>query len=249
MNVMNGVKYNIRIGTSGWHYNHWKGLFYPEDLPKTGWLEHYTRDFDSVEINNTFYQLPKPAAVNNWFRQTPEGFLYTVKANRFITHIKKLKNAAEPLTRFLQVAEILKEKLGPILYQLPPSLKKDISRLEDFIRLLPENHISVFEFRNNSWYSDDVFELLDKNKTGFCIHDLGGLETPRLVTGRILYIRFHGPAGKYAGNYSMPALKKWADWIKKNLNTAHIAFAYFNNDANAFAVRNAKQLKESLLMK
>jgi uncharacterized protein YecE (DUF72 family) len=246
---MSSAKCNIRIGTSGWHYNHWKGLFYPRELPKTRWLKHYAGDFDTVEINNTFYQLPKATTIENWFRQTPEGFLYTVKANRFITHIKKLKNAAEPLERFLQAAEILKEKLGPILYQLPPGLKKDIGLLENFIKLLPEAHISVFEFRNNSWYSDDVFELLDKNEAGFCVHDLGGLETPRLVTGRILYIRFHGPAERYAGNYTMPALKKWADWIRKNLGATRIAFAYFNNDANACAVRNAKQLKELLLMK
>jgi len=241
---MSKAKCDIRIGTSGWHYNHWAGLFYPAGLAKSKWLEHYAGHFDTVEINNTFYQLPKRVTFENWHKQAPADFLYTVKANRYITHIKRLKDPQEPLERFFERACLLKENLGPVLYQLPPNFHKDLERLRAFIEVLPKGREAVFEFRHNSWFSEDTYKLLSEFNAGFCIHDMPGVPTPRVVTADIIYIRFHGPTGRYEGNYSKSALQDWADWLKENIRKARAFYAYFNNDIHAYAVRNAKQLKE-----
>jgi len=237
---------DIRIGTSGWHYADWQGRFYPEKLPKSKWFEHYAKDFDTVEINNTFYRLPKEQTFKNWHKQAPKNFLYTVKANRFITHIKRLKDPEEPLERFFKGALLLKENLGPVLYQLPPGFHKDLDRLEGFLRILPKRLISVFEFRHKSWFSEDTYDLLRKFNTGFCIHDMPGMKVPRVITCDVIYVRFHGPTGKYQGNYSNTALRDWANWIRDNLKGKKTVFAYFNNDYNAYAIGNAKTLKEQL---
>jgi len=244
---MGEIKCDIRIGTSGWHYNHWTGLFYPAKLPKSKWFKHYAKHFDTVEINNTFYQLPKEVSVERWRKQAPADFVYTVKANRYITHIKRLKDAAEPIETFFERMNLLKEKLGPVLYQLPPSMQKDLQRLRDFVKLLPKKSITVFEFRHNSWFSGDVFSLLDESGCSFCIHDMPGIQTPRVVTSDIIYIRFHGPTGKYAGSYSKSSLRAWAAWLKDNVKKTRGVYVYFNNDTNAHAVSNAKTLKEQLL--
>jgi uncharacterized protein YecE (DUF72 family) len=237
---------DIRIGTSGWHYSHWSGPFYPVDLPKNKWLEFYSRHFDTVEINNTFYHQPKPQTFENWRKQAPKDFLFTVKANRFITHIKKLKDVQEPLERFFAGVELLKKNLAPILYQLPPSLHKDLVRLESFIKCLPKKSFSVFEFRHNSWFSEDTYELLDKFNVGFCTHDLVGVPTPRVITGDIAYVRFHGPTGRYQGDYTKAMLKDWVNWIKDHIKEVHSVYAYFNNDVSGHAINNAKTLKELL---
>jgi uncharacterized protein YecE (DUF72 family) len=237
---------DIRIGTSGWHYSHWSGPFYPVDLPKNKWLEFYAQHFNTVEINNTFYHQPKPQTFKNWQKQAPKDFLFTVKANRFITHIKKLKDVEEPLERFFAGAELLKKNLGPILYQLPPSLHKDLGRLRDFLQLLPKRRIAIFEFRHKSWFSDDTYMLLDKFSVGFCTHDLVGVPTPRIITGGLIYIRFHGPTGRYQGNYTKAMLKDWADWIKEHVKKVNSVYAYFNNDVSGHAINNTKTLKELL---
>lgn len=234
---------DIRIGTSGWYYNHWVGVFYPEKLPKNGWFEYYAKDFDTVEINNTFYQLPKEQSLEKWYKRAPKNFIYSVKANRYITHIKRLKETSDALERFFEIIGLLKETLGPILYQLPPSLHKNLELLESFIELLPAEQKGVFEFRHKSWYSPDTFGLLDEHNLGFCVHDLDGVATPRIVTGGIIYIRFHGPAGRYAGNYSKSALQDWAKWLKDGSRKVRGIYAYFNNDIHAYAVNNAKTLK------
>jgi len=241
---MTKSKCDIRIGTSGWHYNHWKELFYPAGLPKSKWFEHYAQHFDTVEINNTFYQLPKEVSLKRWHEQAPKNFLYSVKANRYITHIKRLKDTSEAIERFFDRIGILKSRLGPILYQLPPSLHKDLDLLESFIKLLPKKLSAVFEFRHESWFSEDTFNLLNQFGAGFCVHDLSGKETPRVVTADIIYVRFHGPTGKYEGNYSKPALKNWAQWIRDNRTGISSVFAYFNNDIGAYAINNAKTLKQ-----
>ncbi len=234
----------IRIGTSGWYYDHWKELFYPAGLPKSKWFEHYAQHFDTVEINNTFYQLPKQETLENWHKLAPKGFLYAVKANRYITHIKRLKDTSEELERFFKAVGILGEKLGPVLYQLPPSLHQDLDLLEAFIKLLPRKRNAIFEFRHNSWYSEDTFELLRKLKVGFCIHDMPGKESPRSIVSDIIYIRFHGSTGRYSGSYSKSALQNWAKWLKQQTKQARSIYTYFNNDAHAHAIKNAKQLKQ-----
>jgi uncharacterized protein YecE (DUF72 family) len=235
---------DIRIGTSGWYYDHWKELFYPAGLAKSRWFEHYAQHFDSVEINNTFYHLPKEQSIQRWHQLAPEGFLYAVKANRYITHIKRLKDTAEPVERFFERVALLKGKLGPILYQLPPTMHKDLDLLQAFIKLLGKKPRAVFEFRHKSWYSDDTFELLGKLGVGFCIHDMPGKESPRAVTADIIYIRFHGTTGRYAGNYPKSALQDWAAWLEEQAKKARAIYAYFNNDIGGHAIKNAKQLKE-----
>ena len=241
---MGRVHCDIRVGTSGWHYNHWSGRFYPDNLPKSKWFEHYAQYFDTVEINNTFYQLPKARTFENWREQAPEDFLFTVKANRYITHIKRLKDAGEPLGRFIERATLLRSSLGPILYQLPPSFHKDLDRLAVFLQLLPKDQTTVFEFRHKSWFSEDTYELLREFNAAFCIHDMPGVATPRIITGSVIYIRFHGSAGKYEGDYPKSALRDWAQWIKENAKGIRSIYAYFNNDIHAYAVRNARTLRE-----
>ncbi|MHC4238977.1 MAG: DUF72 domain-containing protein [Planctomycetota bacterium] len=251
------TKCDIRVSTSGWHYNHWIERFYPDDLPKSKWLQYYARQFDTVEINNTFYQLPKEISVRRWRELAPEGFLYTVKANRYITHIKRLKDTSQELKRFFERTNLLKEKLGPILYQLPPSMHKDLDLLEAFTKLLPKKRPAgrragalspraVFEFRHESWYVEDTYTLLNQYNVAFCTHDLPGKESPRVITGDIIYVRFHGTTGRYSGNYSTSALQEWAGWIKDNLKGIRAVYAYFNNDYNAYAINNARTLREVL---
>jgi uncharacterized protein YecE (DUF72 family) len=236
----------IRIGTSGWHYDHWAGPFYPADLSKDKWLEYYAQHFDTVELNNTFYHLPKEKSLKRWHKLAPKNFVYAVKASRYITHIKKLKDVSEELSRFLGLAALLGRKLGPILYQLPPSLHKDLGRLESFIEILPKNKIAVFEFRHESWYCEDTYKMMRKFNVGFCIHDLPGNESPKIITGDVIYIRLHGTTGRYSGCYSKSMLANWATWLKDHAKDVRSIYVYFNNDEAAYAIRNAKELKKLL---
>jgi uncharacterized protein YecE (DUF72 family) len=237
---------DIRIGTSGWYYEHWRELFYPADLPKSKWFEYYARYFNTVEINNTFYHLPKEQSIQRWHKIAPKGFLYAVKANRYITHIQKLKDTSESRQLFFERINILKGKLGPVLFQLPPSLHIDLERLETFIKLLPKRKTAVFEFRHKSWYCDDTFKLLKKFRAGFCIHDMPGKESPRVVTADIIYVRFHGTTGRYSGSYSKSQLQDWVKWLKEKAKSTRSIYIYFNNDAHGYAIKNAIQLKEMI---
>lgn len=245
---MNKSKLNIQVGTSGWYYNHWKRIFYPEKLPKNKWFDHYAEHFNTVELNNTFYHQPKPATYNNWYARASKDFIYTVKANRYITHIKRLKDAAGAIDTFFKGALLLKEKLGPVLYQLPPNIHINPDLVTAFAKLIPEKTTAIFEFRHKSWFEKETFELLNKLGIGFCIHDLAGVKSPKAITSGIIYIRFHGAGGRYAGNYPNSVLKDWANWIKENQTQANHIYIYFNNDLNGSAVNNALQMKKYLLI-
>jgi uncharacterized protein YecE (DUF72 family) len=234
----------VRIGTSGWHYDHWIGRFYPEKLRKESWLEYYAQHFDTVEINNTFYHTPKEQTMVNWREKVPAGFLFAVKASRYITHIKKLHNTAEEVARFCALADLLEDRLGPILYQLPPSLHKNLDRLDEFISSLPKRRQAVLEFRDKSWYDQDTFDLMDKRGVALCVHDMGDKAPPRLVTGPIAYVRFHGTSGRYAGNYPDHILQDWAGWLKAQIPNVRAIYAYFNNDVSGHALNNARTLKQ-----
>lgn len=235
----------ILIGTSGWYYKHWYGFFYPEDIAKNKWFKYYTENFDTVELNNSYYRFPTESAVKKWYDSSPDNFVYAVKMNRYVTHIKKMKDVERQTGDFLNTVSALKKKLGPILFQFPPTFKKDLEVLKAFVPLLKKQKQCVFEFRNKSWYDDECFSLLDKNKISFCIYHMGDIETPRVITGDMIYIRFHGTSGKYGGTYPDEILKEWADWLKKN-KKGKSCYAYFNNDLNAYAVNNAKTLKKIL---
>ena len=245
---MSRASCEIRVGTSGWHYEHWRGRFYPERLPKTKWFERYAQHFDTVEVNNTFYHLPRTTTVENWRAKAPRGFVYAVKANRYITHIKKLRDSAEQVKRFFEVMALLEEALGPVLYQLPPSLRKDLDLLGDFIALLPKRPRAVFEFRHPSWYEQGTFDLLNERGVVFCVHDMSGTESPRIVMGGMVYVRFHGTSGRYAGNYTDAMLQEWADWLKGQTQDVSAIHAYFNNDVDGHAIHNARTLRDMMAL-
>jgi len=234
------------IGTSGWHYEHWKEVFYPSDLPKSRWLGFYSQSFPTVELNNSFYRLPSEKAFSDWREGSPPGFLFAVKASRFITHIKKLRNVGGALETFLSRARLLEDKLGPILYQLPPNMKRSEGVLEEFLSLLPKGLLHVFEFRNESWLEEGVFKLLEKYGAGFCIFDMPGLTTPLVATADFAYVRFHGSTLMYGGCYSDEELKRWAGQLSQLCQGLRAAYIYFNNDAEGFAVMNAQTLRSFL---
>lgn len=224
-------------------YDHWKGVFYPEDLPKNQWLDHYQKYFDTVELNNTFYHLPKEQTFKNWHKAVPKKFVFAVKANRFITHIKKLNKAKDPVKLFMSRAKFLKENLGPILYQLPPRWKANPERLKDFAKNLSKRYINVFEFRDTSWFNDEIYSILKKNRLNFCIYSMPGVDCPSEVTGPVVYIRMHGGSVLYGSNYADSELKKLAKQIKEFLKKKLSVYVYFNNDASGYAVKNALRLR------
>ena len=236
----------LQIGCSGWNYDHWKGLFYPKESSSSSWFKEYASIFSTVEINNTFYQLPEPSTFRRWHDQAGRGFIYAVKANRFITHMKKLKDPRKPVKRFLGRARLLKEHLGPILFQLPPHWTVNIERLDKFTDILPEGLKYVFEFREKTWYCEDVYKLLSSKGMSLCLHDMKGSKSPILSVGPLCYIRFHGTTSKYGGKYSLGSIRKWAKYIKSMLSEKKEVYAYFNNDAEASAPKNALQLIREL---
>jgi uncharacterized protein YecE (DUF72 family) len=236
----------LRIGTSGFHYNHWKGTFYPPDLSKAKWFSYYVQQFDTVEINNTFYHLPSAAAFDSWKKQAPPGFLYALKFNRYGSHWMRLKNADATIGNFLNVAERLEQYLGPILVQLPPHWNIDGPRLDDFLHAAPRPLRWAVEFRNLSWLCDDVYKILERHKAALCIHDMIK-NHPRVLTSDWTYVRYHGE--HYSGSYSRQKLAIEAKWIRRQLTTGNDVFAYFNNDAEGFAVKNAADLRRYVLRK
>lgn len=231
------------IGTSGWYYDDWRKRFYPPGLAKAGWLEFYARYFDTVELNNTFYRLPTEKAFNNWYARTPDNFLFAVKASRLITHLKRLKDTGETVDNFMSRAALLKEKLGPVLYQLPPGLHRDDGQLEAFLTTLQPGTRHVFEFRHQSWLTEEVYEILRRYGAGMCVFDMPGLSCPLIATSGFAYIRFHGSQSLYSSCYSEEELAGWAEGIKKLAGDLERVYIYFNNDVQGFALKNAATLR------
>ncbi|MBB5709048.1 DUF72 domain-containing protein [Sphingomonas xinjiangensis] len=233
----------IHIGCSGWIYPHWRGRFYPDKLAVKNWFAFYAEHFDTVEINNSFYRLPKAETFDAWAAQAPPGFRYAVKANRFLTQAKKLKDCEEPLQRMMPPFRHLGATLGPILYQLPPRFRLNLERLDSFLQLAPKDVTNVFEFRDKSWYTDAVFALLERHGAGFCAHDMPDLQSPKLAVGPVAYVRFHGGQGKYWGRYAEDELLGWADWMAEQARGGRTVWAYFNNDIDGAAIQDALTLK------
>jgi uncharacterized protein YecE (DUF72 family) len=233
----------IHIGTSGWHYKHWIGSFYPTDITPKQMFAFYAKYFDTVEINNTFYRLPAPETFDAWRDNAPHNFLYAVKASRFITHMKKLKDPETSIAKFFLAAEHLHDKLGPILFQLPPRWEFDAARLAEFLEALPRQHRYVLEFRDKSWLVPQAFALLRKHNVAFCIHDLSRMQTPLEITADFTYLRFHGPGtAKYSGSYSDADLRRWARRIAEWRRDLAAIYVYFNNDVGGWAIKNALTL-------
>jgi uncharacterized protein YecE (DUF72 family) len=234
----------VHIGTSGWSYRHWKGNFYPENLPQKDWLQFYIdKGFLTVEVNSPFYHLPYKSTFEKWRDSVPKDFLFSVKASRYITHIKKLHDARESIKKFFDSAKELNEKLGPVLFQLPPGWKFDRERLANFLKNLSNKYRYTFEFRNNTWWNDEAFDLLKYNNISFCIYELEGTITPKETTADFVYIRLHGPGKKYQGDYNIKTLSDWADSCIKWKGEGKDIFCYFDNDQNGFAAKNALELK------
>jgi len=238
---MNG---NIYIGTSGWQYKHWRGTFYPKQVKVADHFNYYLKLFDTVEINNSFYRLPTKETFSKWAEAVPDDFLYVIKANRFITHMKKLKDPEQSLTLFLDNIGALGGKLGPCLFQLPPGWQINVERLENFLKYLPKELRCVFEFRNDSWYDEKVFTLLRAYNCAFCIYELAGHISPIEITADFVYVRLHGPGDKYQGSYDEPSLQKWAALCRNWAKDGRDVFVYFDNDENGYAAFNAQRLKE-----
>lgn len=237
----------IRIGTSGYHYNHWRGTFYPEKLPQKQWLSYYLEHFDTVELNNTFYRLPTFEAMNAWRENTPENFLFAVKGSRFITHNLKLSRPENAIQNILPRAETLGKKLGPILWQLPPKWRVNAARLEEFLQALPTYHRYVFEFREPSWLNAEIYALLERYNAAFCIYEIAGFQSPLLTTSDVVYVRLHGPGEKkYQGSYEKKTLRGWARQIENWYDIGKRVYVYFDNDEAGYAPHNAIALKKML---
>ncbi len=239
------------VGTSGWNYRHWSGVFYPKGMKPTAWFAHYARFFDTVEVNNTFYRLPSPEVFARWAREAPPGFCYALKASRFITHIKRLLEPERSAAAFLRRAAGLGEKRGPLLFQMPPSGRLNVPRLQAFLAYMAGQRILsglqiVFEFREPSWLAPEAQQLLEKAGAALCLADWPDLEVQGPLTGSFVYIRRHGAGGLYAGAYPRAALQRDAERIRGWVAEGRSVFVYFNNDAEANAVRDALTLRELL---
>jgi uncharacterized protein YecE (DUF72 family) len=240
------VSCDVRIGTSGWHYKHWLGAFYPPGLPVSRMLAWYCERFDTVEINNTFYKLPAAGAVECWRDATPPGFVFAAKGSRFLTHMKKFKDAGTGLERFLERVELLQGKLGPILFQLPPHWGPDPGRLAEFLALLPAAHRYAFEFRNPGWFLPEILGLLERHRAACCAFDLGGYRSPVEVTADFAYVRLHGPGDRYQGTYSEPQLGEWARRIAEWRKRLKAIYVYFDNDQAGYAAADAAALIQAV---
>jgi uncharacterized protein YecE (DUF72 family) len=234
----------IHVGTSGWRYKHWRGVVYPEKLPERQMLAFYAERFQTVELNNTFYRLPPLTAVVQWKETTPDNFFFAVKASRYLTHLKKLREPAEGLEKFFDRVDALGEKAGPILFQLPPHWPMDLNRFASFLEALPPDRRYAFEFRDPTWNNQPIYDLLREYKAAYCIFELGGVRSPCEITSNFTYIRLHGPDGKYQGSYDDHSLRQWAktiaDWGLER------AYVYFDNDQAGYAMKNAERLKAIL---
>ncbi len=230
------------IGCSGWYYDHWRVLYYPEGLPKSKWLQFYAKQFSTVELNNSFYHLPSEKAFVTWRESSPDNFVFAVKVSRFITHIKRLRNLGSAVENFLSRACLLQDKLGPLLYQLPPNMKRNDELLKDFLSSLPRKYQHVFEFRHESWLDDSVFQILRQYNVGLCVFDMPDFSCPPIATADFAYLRFHGSESLYSSCYSDEELSQWAQKIARLSKKVKAVYIYFNNDAEAFAVKNALTL-------
>lgn len=234
----------IRVGTSGWHYKHWCGTWYPQGTKASEQFAYYRERFDTVEINNSFYKLPTIETLDNWRKAAPRGFLFAVKASRYITHMRKLMEPEQGFNKFWTHVAVLKDKLGPILFQLPPAWKLNVARLEQFLAALPPKQRYAFEFRNPTWYDKEVYALLNAHDCAFCIYELAGHLSPPQVTSSFVYVRLHGPGAKYSGSYTDEQLKSWARKCRAYARRGKDVFAYFDNDEAGYAAFNAQRLRE-----
>jgi uncharacterized protein YecE (DUF72 family) len=233
----------IHVGTSGWQYRDWRGTLYPDRLPLDRWLERYAEEFTVVEVNNSFYRLPELATFERWRERTPAGFTFAVKASRFLTHLKRLRDAEDGVRLLLERTAGLGDKLGPVLFQLPPRFPVDVPRLRTFLGWIPRDVRCAWEFRDPSWLIDDVVELLDEASCALVLPDRPGSRGPLIVTGGWSYVRFH-QGSRFGPDYRRDKLRRWAERIAAL--PARDVWVFFNNDPGGAAVRDARFLREAL---
>ena len=231
----------VLIGTSGWHYQHWKGLFYPTGLPASRWLGYYAERFGTVELNNAFYRLPDEATFRAWAEAVPDDFTMALKASRYLTHIKRLRGSAEPVGRLLERARGLGTRLGPVLLQLPPDLKADAGLLADTLAQFPGRVRVAVEARHPSWFGDNVARVLSDHGAAWCLADGGRQDPPRWRTADWGYLRFHRGHGRPPGCYEGDALQAWAATVAGLWGPGDDVYCYFNNDGRGCAPRDARR--------
>ena len=229
----------VLVGTSGWQYDGWRGRFYPSELPKRAWLGYLASRFPTVEVNNSFYRLPSAETFARWREETPAGFVVAVKASRYITHIRRMRDCRDPVELLWSRTRELGPRLGPVLFQLPPRFPADRERLQRFLRVLPSGMRAAFEFRDPSWWTEDSLRALDDAGAAFVLPDRPGARVPQVVTGGWAYVRFHQGRERQPG-YAREKLRRWAKRIAAL--PAEDVFVYFNNDAGGAAVRDALTL-------
>lgn len=237
---------HFHIGTSGWYYKHWLGRFYRKDLKEKEFLEYYSNYFCTVEINSSFYHLPQEKTIIQWEKTVPQDFIFSVKASRFITHMKKLINPEKSVALFLERIKNFNDKLGPVLFQLPPHFGFNPERLKAFLEILPDYHQYVIEFRDPSWFNPLTYALMREKNIAFCIYYLGDYESPKEITADFVYIRYHGPVILGAGLYNDEQITRFSRDIKDYLEQGKKVFAYFNNDEAGYAPQNAVMLQQLL---
>ncbi|WP_298626859.1 DUF72 domain-containing protein [uncultured Legionella sp.] len=241
---------NVHIGTSGWSYDGWLGNFYPEKIKSTLILPFYTKTFDSVELNNSFYQIPKEKNIKNWVESTPSDFMFSCKANRYITHYKKLEDVKETVDKLINAFSHFEEKLGPILFQFPPYWPVDLPCLQKFITELPQKYLYTFEFRHKSWFCEELYELLHAHQMALCFYDHKAYQSPEIVTSQFIYMRMHGPnENAYQGAYEEETLSQYAQQFINWQKEGKAIYCYFDNDEKANAPKDALRLKEMILGK
>jgi uncharacterized protein YecE (DUF72 family) len=234
----------VRIGTSGWEYRHWAGRFYPTDVPRDRWLEFYAARFDTVELNNSFYRLPPAEVFAGWSRRVPTEFVFAVKASRYLTHVRRLREPGEPIDRLWTRARRLGPRLGPVLYQLPPRWRPNLERLDAFLDAIPSGAPQALEIRDRRWYGPELARRLEDAGVGLCLHDMEGSASAPVPVGPLAYVRFHGAGARYGGRYSGQRLAAWADRIAAWAVAGLPVWAYFNNDVGGHAVVDAQRLRE-----
>ncbi len=235
------------VGTSGWQFDNWSGRFYDAGTPKESWLAAYAQTFSSVEVNNTFYQLPERSKLERWREATPPDFTFAIKANRYITHLKKLLDPVEPLATLYRHLEPLEDRIGPILFQLPPNWHRNAGRLEAFLDHLSAQHRHVFEFRDPTWFHPETIEALADHDAAFCTYDLGAKQSPVALTSDLAYVRLHGEETAYEGRYSEDALATWAGRVREWSREGRDVFVYFNNTSgDGHAPFDAQRLRHRL---
>lgn len=232
------------IGTSGWMYPHWQGPFYPRDLPAAQWLAYYAQHFDAVELNRSFYRWPTEPQFAAWREAVPQGFHFAVKASRALTHLHKLSDPGQAAAQVVQAIHGLGPALSAVLFQLPPRWHVNVDRLRALLAALPRGTRYAFEFRDPTWHTAAVREVLEQANAAFCVFDLGGVTSPRWITADFVYVRLHGPHAPYRGRYGQDRLEHWASWLMGcGVADAHV---YFDNDEAGHAVEDARLMRALL---